>query len=60
MKFNEGQYTLIYPGLMFQYQNWAPKGIKKYQFKQKLYQLVKKAAKRPVKAMSKSITIDYR
>ena len=52
MKFNEGQYTLIYPGWMFQYQ--------KYQFKQKLYQLVKKAAKRPVKAMSKSITIDYR
>ena len=54
MKFNEGQYTLIYPGLMFQYQNWAPKGIKQYQFIQKQYQLVKKAAKRPVKAMSKS------
>ena len=34
MKFNEGQYTLIYPGLMLKYQ--------KYQFKQKLYQLVKK------------------
>lgn len=46
---------------MFQYQNWVTKnvfGIKWYSFKPKQYQVVKKAAKRPVKAISKLKIID--